>query len=526
MVGLRGWSAAREYKSRAADRPQVRRGVITADDLDRDRNLRMAAPIGGDEVCWAGAPMSIGPPDRPGAKESNPMTREAAKPARTITVGPARRAPAAPPDPTRLGMYRIERRIGDGGMGVVYEAFDEQRRQRVALKTLTVADADTLYRLKKEFRLVAAMTHPNLVRPYELVIEDGVAFFTMELIDGVSFLEYVRGPGAIAGEPLSPAAESRLRTCLQQLVEGVAALHRGGLLHLDLKPANVLVEQSGRVVILDFGIAERLSPGTRGPQTAFAGTPDYMSPERHLGRTASAASDWYSVGVMLFEALGGTLPRFDSAGPSAPSDLVELCAALLQRNPDARPRADEVSRRVGSSATRPAPSSWPGDSFVGRDAALAQLDAAFAAVRAGAARMVQVHGPSGVGKSALLERFLSTVHKVQGALLATGRCYEWESIPYKGLESVIDDLCGSIAALPSDVQRDVLGPHPADVAVLFPLIGRRFRLPTAVGSPDPLDQKRRAIAALRGILRRLGSLQPIVFFIDDVHWGEMPIPRV
>src|SRR3954467_9356071 len=125
----------------------------------------------------------------------------------------------------------------------------------------------------------------------------------MELVRGLSFVDYTRGPGQ------ARRSDDRTVHALRQLVDGVSALHRSGKLHRDIKPSNVLVTADGRVVILDFGLMTELVPASAGAGSyAMAGTPAYMSPEEGSGATPSEASDWYAVGVTLYQALTGRMP--------------------------------------------------------------------------------------------------------------------------------------------------------------------------------------------------------------------------
>ena len=199
--------------------------------------------------------------------------------------------------------FRVLRRVGAGGMGVVYEVQDLARGEIVALKTLRHINPAGIYRLKHEFRSLAGVAHPNVVCLYELVVEDTCCFFTMELVRGVTFVEYVRG------DPRNALSIERLKLALRQLVEGVSALHRLGKLHRDIKPSNVLVTREGRVVILDFGLITELFPDHLGSaEHIIGGTPAYVSPEEESGMPPSEAGDWYSVGATLYEALTGKSP--------------------------------------------------------------------------------------------------------------------------------------------------------------------------------------------------------------------------
>ena len=180
------------------------------------------------------------------------------------------------------GRFVIERQLGEGGMGIVYQARDTKRGTDVALKMLSHLDATGIYGIKKEFRSLADVVHENLVGLHELFADGDEWFFTMDLVEGVPFTEYVRtdpalgfeatlssdplgapfdatleAPGGVTGSRGSGALrETRLREVLRQLVAAVSAIHGAGKLHRDLKPSNVLVRRGGRVVILDFGLAK------------------------------------------------------------------------------------------------------------------------------------------------------------------------------------------------------------------------------------------------------------------------------
>ena len=421
---------------------------------------------------------------------------------------------------TAIGGYEVLGELGHGGMGVVYRAFDRVRNRVVALKTLRRANPSTLYRFKQEFRALADVTHPNLVSLYELVSDGQDWFIAMEFVEGVDFLSYVRASANSlndsAAEPVLEAFQSfkgnlpyteairspgledptyegtghgdqnrtghampgrqsnRLRQALSQLAEGLIALHEAGRLHRDIKPSNILVTGRGRVVLLDFGLAVEME-GTglhESSEPHVLGTVAYMSPEQSAAVPVSPAADWYSVGVVLYEALTGRLPfvgrtlevlvdkqRVEPPAPrelaaDAPEDLNALCVDLLRRDPNVRPTGRDVLRRLGRAtdvvgepvAARPSPRR--SSTLVGRERHLAALNDAFATVTGGSTVALYIHGRSGSGKSALLENFLD--HLAQGgeAVVLSGRCYERESVPYKALDSLIDALSRYLKRLP------------------------------------------------------------------------------
>lgn len=479
------------------------------------------------------------------------------------------------------GRYVVIRRLGAGGMGVVYEALDNERQDRIALKSLPRVEPDALARFKNEFRHLADITHPNLASLYELFSDGDQWFFTMELVYGVDFHDYVRvgrfessplvaissessptmerssegidgsakgaGDTFAAASPdaakiaVSPERGVRLRPALRQLVEAVAALHAAGKLHCDIKPSNVLVTPEGRVVLLDFGLATDLVQAKGREQETGGGTARYMSPEQAEGGPLTPASDWYAVGTLLFEALTDRMPfrgptpevlrakrERDGPAPSTlaagvPDDLDQLCQDLLKRSPEARPRGDQILERVGGSAEA-AFTPLLAESLVGRTGHLAQLRSALEAAERGSAVTVHVRGESGAGKSFLVQRFLASLEEDEQAVVLSGRCYEGESVPYKALDNVVDGLSNFLASV-SDQEAALLMPRDIHaLARVFPVLGR---VPAVAGAPrragevpDRLELRRRAFAAFRELLARIGDRRPLVLSIDDLHWGD------
>ncbi len=188
---------------------------------------------------------------------------------------------SAPLGARRLGDYHLLRELGRGGMGVVYEAVHVHRGDRVALKMLPQVEGAQLYRFKREFRSAADISHPNLIGLHSLESDGAQWFFTMDLIEGVDFLDYVRPAGQLD--------LARLRSALAQLAMGAMALHGHHIIHRDLKPSNVMVTGDGHVILLDFGLVVELDqPGLSQSTDKIAGTPAYMAPEQAAGHRGHA----------------------------------------------------------------------------------------------------------------------------------------------------------------------------------------------------------------------------------------------
>ena len=443
--------------------------------------------------------------------------------------------------------FEVRRQLGAGGMGVVYEAYDRELQELVALKTLRDADGVWLTRFKQEFRSLHDLAHRNLVAFGEFFDGPTEPFFSMELIRGVDVLTYLRrdaGPAAAGGPPAYD--ERRLRAALLQLAQGLAALHGVGKVHRDVKPANVLVADDGRVTLVDFGLVADRRGARLSTGGDLVGTVEYMAPEQALAGDLTAAADWYSLGVVLFEALTGQLPHGGASpfeiiinkreaaappprqlAPATPADLDALCVALLATDPAQRPGAAEVLAALAGAPTAaaalaPVPPTAPA-LFVGRGAELAALRAAYADVH-DQPLIVLVEGASGVGKSHLVEHFLDQLaQEAPRAVILSGRCYEREAVPFKALDGIADHLAGYLARLPAAEVAAVLPRRPALLGRLFPALKRVEAIAAAdpvPDVPDPHDQRQRMFAAFRELFLRLTERGPVVWFIDDLQWTD------
>jgi serine/threonine protein kinase/tetratricopeptide (TPR) repeat protein len=234
-------------------------------------------------------------------------------PAPAAEVTPAAAAPtgadaARPRVPERLGHYAITRKLGEGGMGVVYEARDERLERTVALKTLPALSGDEVARkrLWREARAAASVNHPNICQIYEIGEDTAGLFIAMELLEGEALSEQLRRGPLQVPQAVSVGLE---------ILAALSALHARGIIHRDLKPSNVFVTPHG-VKLLDFGLARPELDGSLGPDTDITrtgmlmGTPRYMAPEAIRGESVDARSDLFATGAILFEMLAGR-PAFD-----------------------------------------------------------------------------------------------------------------------------------------------------------------------------------------------------------------------
>jgi hypothetical protein len=428
--------------------------------------------------------------------------------------------------------YRVEALIGRGTSSVVYRAHDCELGLDVALKTIPAPGAQGAYELKREFRELADVQHLHLVELYELSVEAGQCFFTMELVEGPPVAEWV-------GDGRGGLSVPRLIGVARQLADGLAALHRAGQLHRDVKPSNVGIAADGRALLLDFGLATALDAATHA---RVAGTPSHMAPEQFWGWAPGPAADWYALGSLLFELAAGRppfagdparlagdktthpAPPLAALAPGLPPELTALVDALLERRADARPTGTEVSARLealagDSPGPPPAPVLAP-DVFVGRTAELEILARAQQRAGDGTLAAVRLAGPSGIGKTTLVHRFLAQAAPAAEALAVRGRCHPHEHLPFNAFDRVVDEL----SALLAERHRDV--PLPADMACLrrlFPTLARVPDPPDAPGRPpptDPVEVRRRGFAAFRDLLRTLATRMPVFVWLDDLQWCD------
>lgn len=468
--------------------------------------------------------------------------------------------------------FKLIAPLGSGGMGVVFEAYDRDNDGSVALKLLPSLSASAATRFKNEFRALQGIHHPNLVGLRELFDHRGQLFFTMDLVRGVDIIAFSHGVGRRELTTLAAATateatlraqatmesgtivaasrmatlqgldETRLRSAFSQLARALLALHACGKLHRDVKPSNVLVTDAGKTLLLDFGLIVDLKHKL-GKDDFGLGTVSYMSPEQAAGAALSPASDWYSVGVMLYEALSGRLPfvgppdevlmrkQTEAVPPlessaSAPDVLVRLCHQLLQREPAARPGASEILSALAPDGESTGPGSAPTlqSSFVGRAAELTQLAER---LRGGESSplITIIEGESGVGKTALAHEFLARSAASDPSLLVfRGRCSERELVPFKAFDAVAEDIVRQLEErLPRALGEPLALAALEDASLAFPVLARLSQATTPVEPPTTIDahvKRHLAFRGVRSLFELLGRHHRLILCIDDWQWVD------
>ena len=320
-------------------------------------------------------------------------------------------------------------------------------------------------------------------------------------------------------------------------------LHRAGRLHCDLKPSNVLVTADGRVVVLDFGLALEFDVGQASADTSGEcfGTVAYMAPEQAPGRIAHAGVGLVRRGDHAVRGdhragcrsaarcstccppSGAPRPTPPAVQPGRAAALEQLCLQLLAPQPTARPRprraADAWRRHDGARVvTEPA-----AVALVGRERHLETLQHAFRASVAGRPIWLFAHGPSGMGKSAVVDHFTDALHSRSQALVLAGRCYEQESVRYKALDSLVDALSRHLADC-RPTGRALLPDDIALLAQMFPMLERVDGIHARAGQRpailSPQELRTRASVALPSCCGALAATQPLVLAIDDLQWGD------
>ena len=431
-------------------------------------------------------------------------------------------------------------------MGEVFRAFDTRLNRAVAIKVMRATEsAAQAGRFLREARAASALNHPNIVIIHEIgETPDGEQYLVQEFIEGVTLR-------SLLGRPMPVAQALELA---RQVARALAAAHAGGIVHRDVKPENIMIRADGFVKVLDFGLA-RLTPNRAGSlttQTNFEtmegvllGTPAYLSPEQASGRPAGPETDVFALGVVLYEMLAGRRPfsapstlglvaailseqplPLTRVNPDVPRALSDLVEAMLAKAPEERPTAAEIERRLSAAAAPDvlavaATLTIAGRVTVGRDEPRARLRRAYVRARDGQSSIVAVTGEPGIGKTSLVEDFLSEITGLgERIILARGSCSEslagaeaylpvleaLDSLRHRGTGPSLDSMIKGIA--PSWYAQLATRSSEASLA------GETREAPPAASQ----ERMKRELGVL---LEEVSRLEPLVWVIEDLHWADV-----
>jgi class 3 adenylate cyclase len=424
---------------------------------------------------------------------------------------------------------------------------DTRLDREIALSVIRIAGLDdaSIERVRREARQMARLgDHPNIVNIFDVGEEGEFIYLVAELMPGGSVDEQLnRAGGALPAE--------RVLTIARQVAAALQYVHAQGIVHRDIKPANVWLSRDGTAKLGDFGLAAGAQAARLTTEGMMLGTVAYMAPEQATGGTVDSRSDLYSLGALLYEAATGKPPfagddaiavisQQINTAPVAPTwhnpdlspGLEQLILDLLAKSPDDRPQsATDILDRLGdlkheatTTVEKVEAQENPLDRlaagvFVGREAESQQLRLMFDAARKNAGGVALLVGEPGIGKTRMAEELL-TYARMKGAQVATGRCYEGEGAPAywpwiqvirstvhdrsaQALASEMGSGAGYIAEIVSDVRQalpDVQSPAGSD------LEASRFQL----------------FDSVTNFLKNASRSQPMVIFLDDMHWADKP----
>ncbi len=443
--------------------------------------------------------------------------------------------------------YRVASMLGRGGLGTVYLALDTRENRKVAIKTLSTVPGQHSRRFRREFRVMARLDHPHIIRAYDSGTHHGVPYLVMAYLSGGSFREVLAG-----GSDDEAGLTRRLELCLHVL-DALAYIHSRGIIHRDLHPANVMLE-AGNAVLMDFGLAKLLESDSLSDQNltqagTILGTVTYMSPEQARAHALDLRSDLYAFGCLLYWLLTGA-PPFEGKSfpdtilkhletppmppsrraPLVPFDLDRLVLQLLEKAPSRRPSsahdvaralrellremgstdivtADEVSRRVEPTAR---PSRLLRPPLIEREREWQLLNERLAELRRGDGHLVLIEGGVGLGLSRLLRDVGDKARGIDYAAVHVGN-YEGVHLPYRAWREALATLRQT---RPQDFAEASDGLVPV-LSTLLPDLsehGRQMqmRAPSKLKLYDAVDT----------LLTRLAAKVPLVLLVDNLEVAD------
>ncbi len=444
--------------------------------------------------------------------------------------------------------------IGAGGMGQVLKVQDTRSGQYYALKIhYSPTDKEAvLLTYRREHRAMSRCDHPNVIRSFESGVHEGCPYLVMEFVDGAPLTDFLKE------RDLRPGPERDKMAALLgiQIASALDHIHSRNLVHLDLKPANILVTPDEKVKLIDFGIARELDADRSRHRTDAVGTYAFCSPEQVTGAPCDHRSDLYSFGVVMYLLLTGELPfvaeeaiayilkhvneppvPLEACYPNVPPPLRDVVLRLLEKEPLARPQSgrevervlkvfvEEAWRKEGLAAPLVVPVETAPEvrlfepAFVGRENARRRLAGSVSLLQAGVGGIDVILGEPGMGKGQLMNDALSGA-RARGIAVFTARCHQGASRPFHGLVELLEALVAYLLRREVNLVQVELGAHLPVLARAFPPVAALLPAHSpAVGDAAPHVERERLTEALQAFLDAILP-GPTVLALRELQWAD------
>jgi len=449
--------------------------------------------------------------------------------------------------------YKVTKKLGEGGRGIVFKAEDTRLGRTVAIKVIKSEglDQESFARFEQEAKATASLSHPHIVAIYDIGQEGESHYLILEFVDGPNLGGLIRSqPGARC----DAATTIRIGS---QVCQALEYAHSHGILHRDIKPENIMITSAGLPKLMDFGLARALGGPNLTQRGVIVGTPAYLPPEQALGKHSDARSDLYSLGCVLYEMVTGrppfhgdepvkvifshindlpVMPR--KLAPEIPEALEQVILKLLAKDPDRRYQsAGELFQALKSvkeeAEARPAPVGVPTEekaaermptpeprwaqALVNREQEIKILRARLDATLRGEGGLVFITGEAGIGKTRLAYE-LRSYAKLRGAQCLMGRGGQREgAVPYQPWSAIIKEY---VRWAPPLLVFKAVGTFAPELAKLVPELGEKLGTIPPSASALGAQEHVRLYEAVAQFFVSISRETPLALFLDDLQWFD------
>ena len=451
------------------------------------------------------------------------------------------------------GRYKVAKKLGEGGKGIVFKAEDTRLGRTVAIKVIKSEglDQESFARFEQEAKATAGLSHPNIVAIYDIGQEGESHYLILEFVDGPNL------SGLIRSQPGGRCDAATTLRIGSQVCQALEYAHSRGILHRDIKPENIMITTTGLPKLMDFGLARALGGPNLTQRGVIVGTPAYLPPEQALGKRSDARSDLYSLGCVLYEMVTGTPPfRGDEPvkvifshindlpvmprklAPDIPPGLEQVILRLLAKDPDQRYQsAIEVLQALKSvkeeAEARPAATGFPPEekeaeriptpeprwaqALVDREQEMKTLRARLDAALRGEGSLVFITGEAGIGKTRLAYE-LRSYAKLRGAQCLMSKGGEREgAVPYQPWSDTVREY---VRWAPPLLVFKAVGTFATELVRLVPELGEKLgTIPPPAPAPS-VQQHVRLYEAVTQFFINISEESPLVLFLDDLQWFD------